>query len=103
MWSDRRLLDLFGIEQPILLAPMAGAMDAELAIEVARRRARVAAVRHARGRKRASSPHPPRTGRPINLNFFCHRRPSSTTRGGRWRERLQPYYDELGIDPAAPA
>src|SRR6187551_1764443 len=35
MWSDRRLTDLFGIEHPIVLAPMAGAMDATLAIAVA--------------------------------------------------------------------
>ena len=35
MWHDRRLLDLFGIEHPILLAPMAGAMDATLAAAVA--------------------------------------------------------------------
>jgi len=35
MWSDRRLLDLFGIEHPILLAPMAGAVDFELALAVA--------------------------------------------------------------------
>ena len=35
MWPDRRLLDLFGIEHPIVLAPMAGAMDTDLAIAVA--------------------------------------------------------------------
>ena len=35
MWADRRLLDLLRIEHPIALAPMAGAMDAELAIAVA--------------------------------------------------------------------
>jgi nitronate monooxygenase len=34
MWPDRRLLDLFKTEFPILLAPMAGVMDAELAIAV---------------------------------------------------------------------
>jgi nitronate monooxygenase len=34
MWPDRRLIDLFGIEHPIVLAPMAGAMDADLAAEV---------------------------------------------------------------------
>ena len=34
MWPDRRLMDLFKIEHPIVLAPMAGAMDADLAIEV---------------------------------------------------------------------
>jgi nitronate monooxygenase len=36
MWPDRRLLNLFRIEHPILQAPMAGAMDAVLAIAVAK-------------------------------------------------------------------
>ena len=35
MWPNRRLIDLFKIEHPILLAPMAGAMDFELAAAVA--------------------------------------------------------------------
>ncbi len=35
MWPDRRIIDLFKIEFPIVLAPMAGVMDAELAIAVA--------------------------------------------------------------------
>ena len=35
MWPNRRLIDLFEIEHPILLAPMAGAMDVELAVAVA--------------------------------------------------------------------
>ena len=32
MWPDRRLLDLFKTEFPIVLAPMAGVMDQELVI-----------------------------------------------------------------------
>ena len=40
---------------------------------------------------------------PINLNFFCHAPPVlNNAREARWRERLAPYYRELGIDPAAP-
>ena len=35
MWPDRRLLDRFEIDIPIVQAPMAGAMDTELAIAVA--------------------------------------------------------------------
>ena len=35
MWRDRRILDLFGIEHPILLAPMAGPVLSEMAIAVA--------------------------------------------------------------------
>ena len=33
-WPDRRILDLFGIEHPILLGPMAGGGSPELAIAV---------------------------------------------------------------------
>jgi len=35
MWPDRRLIDLFKTEFPIVLAPMAGAMDADLVIAAA--------------------------------------------------------------------
>ena len=35
MWPDRRILDLFKIELPIVQAPMAGVMDAELVIAAA--------------------------------------------------------------------
>ncbi|MBL0897301.1 MAG: 2-nitropropane dioxygenase, partial [Reyranella sp.] len=31
-WQDRRLLDLFGIEHPILQAPMAGVTSPQLCI-----------------------------------------------------------------------
>ena len=106
MWPDRRLLDLFGIEHPIVLAPMAGAMDTDLAIAVAeggglaslpvamldaaKMRAQVATFRAG-------------TSRPINLNFFCHTPPvPSNEREHAWREQLKPYYAEFGIDPAAP-
>ena len=33
-WPDRRILDLFGIQLPIVLAPMAGPGTAALAIAV---------------------------------------------------------------------
>ena len=35
MWPDRRLIDLFKVEIPIVQAPMAGAMDFELAAAAA--------------------------------------------------------------------
>ena len=35
MWPDRRVIELFGVEHPILLAPMAEPGTAELAIAVA--------------------------------------------------------------------
>jgi nitronate monooxygenase len=45
MWPDTRLTKLVGIEHPLVLAPMAGAMDHELVAAVSeaggsRRRAR---------------------------------------------------------------
>ncbi|MGC2085378.1 MAG: nitronate monooxygenase, partial [Bradyrhizobium sp.] len=35
MWPDRRFLDLVKTEHPIVLAPMAGIMDADLVTAVA--------------------------------------------------------------------
>jgi nitronate monooxygenase len=107
MWPDHRLLDLFKIDQPILLAPMAGAMDAELAIAVAKAgglgalpagmlnaeqlRVQVGQFRAATGNK------------PINLNFLAHKMPvPNNAREHAWREKLKPYYVEFGVDPAAP-
>ena len=38
------------------------------------------------------------TDKPFNVNFFCHPAPSPDEAGERaWRERLEPYYRELGI------
>ena len=106
MWPDRRLLDLFGIELPIVLAPMAGAMDWELAAEAAEGGALgslpCAMLSPATLREQLSKIRE-RTRKPINVNFFCHTPPAlSNAREHAWRERLQPYYRELGIDPSAP-
>src|SRR5262249_43246499 len=44
-----------------------------------------------------------KTTRPVNLNFFCHRPPHiDPDRENQWRERLRPYYIELGLDPDQP-
>jgi nitronate monooxygenase len=106
MWPDRRLLDLFDIEFPIVLAPMAGAMDWELVAEVAEGGALgslpCAMLSPATLREQLSKIRE-RTQRPINVNFFCHTPPVlNNAREHAWRERLEPYYRELGIDPAAP-
>lgn len=107
MWPDRRLLDLFGIEHPIVQAPMANSSDVELAIAVAQAgglgslpagsldaeklREHVMAFR-------AGAP-----GKPVNVNFFTHRMPTpNNAREAAWREALKPYYQEYGIDPNAP-
>jgi nitronate monooxygenase len=106
MWPDRRLLDLFKIEHPIVQAPMAGAMDFELAAAVSAAGglgslpcAMISAeqLRDHVARVRAH------TDKPINVGFFCHTPPAlNNAREAAWRERLAPYYRELGVDPSAP-
>ena len=106
MWPDSRLIDLFEIEHPIVLAPMAGAMDAELAAEVSEAGGlgslpcamlTPAQLRDQFAKIRA------RTCKPVNVNFFCHTAPVlNNARETRWRDTLKPYYQELGIDPSAP-
>src|SRR5215475_8119351 len=106
MWPDRRFLDLVGIELPIVQAPMAGAMDAELAAAVSAAGGLgslpcamlgPAQIRQEVERIRAQ------TAKPINLNFFCHVAPAlNNAREASWRERLAPYYRDLAIDPTAP-
>src|SRR5919201_494607 len=42
------------------------------------------------------------TGKPVNVNFFCHEQPTpDAVREAAWRARLAPYYRELRIDPNA--
>jgi nitronate monooxygenase len=106
MWPDRRLLELFKTEFPIVLAPMAGIMDADLVIAAAQGGAlgslpcAMLPVEKAREqvniiRQRASVP--------VNMNFFCHKPvDANPAHEARWRQRLAPYYNELGLDPATP-
>jgi len=106
MWSDRRLPDLFGIEHPILLAPMAGAIDFELAAAVAQAGGLgslpCAMLSPDQAREQLAK-FRARSQARVNVNFFCHTPPElNNAREARWRERLAPYYRELGIDPAAP-
>ena len=106
MWPDRRLMDLCGTDLPFVQAPMAGAMDHELAIAAAEAGAlgvlpcamlSEAQVREQAAKFRAA------TAKPLGLAFFCHSEPvPNNEREARWRDCLAPYYRELAIDPAAP-
>ena len=104
MWADRRVLDLFGIDLPIVQAPMAGSNGAALAIAVsqagglgslpcamlspAQMRAELETIRAAVGRR-------------VNLNFFCHTPPGDRADAeAAWRRRLAPYAAELGVADA---
>jgi nitronate monooxygenase len=103
MWPDRRLLDLFGIEHPIIQAPMAGPNTPELAIAVAEAGglgSLATAMLNPEGVRNELGIFRQRTTKPVNLNFFCHIPPEpDPAREARWRERLASYYSEFGIAP----
>jgi nitronate monooxygenase len=95
------LRELFGIELPVIQAPMAGSQGSELAVAVSNAgglgslpcallslesmRAELTAIRSG-------------TAKPFNVNFFCHTPPEpNAKREAAWRELLAPYYREYGI------
>ena len=107
MWPDRRLLELLGIELPIVQAPMAGATGAAMAVAVSeagglgslpcalldaeRMRIEIGVIRQ-------------RTVRPLNVNFFCHTVPGpDAERAENWNARFAPYRTELGLEPSSAA
>jgi nitronate monooxygenase len=106
-WPDRRILDLFKIDLPILQAPMAGASTPEMAIAVCEAgglgslpcaQYDLAGAQAALQQVRAA------TKRPINVNFFCHSMPKpDPAEDKKWRARLAGYYRELGLDPEMPS
>jgi len=104
-WPDRRILDLFGIALPIVQAPMANFSTPEMAIGASLAGGlgslpcaslNADQIRAATVAIRAAAPGP------LNLNFFCHTPPAEdAAREAAWRKRLEPYYREAGLDPAA--
>lgn len=105
-WPDRRLLDLFAIELPILHGPMAGVTGSAMAIAVAKGGGLAslpcAMLTHEQIREEVAIFRQHSQG-PLNLNFFCHTPPPfDAERAERWKEALQPYYQELGADYDAP-
>jgi nitronate monooxygenase len=105
MWPDRRIIDLFKTEFPIVQAPMAGVMDADLVIAAAQGGALGSlpcAMLSAEKAREQVNIIRQRVSAPINMNFPCHKVvDADPTRQARWKQRLAPYYRELGLDPAA--
>lgn len=104
--NHRRLLDLLGVELPVIQAPMAGATTPDMVIAVSNAGGlgslpsalySEAELRAALDAVRAG------TSGPINLNFFTHLAPAEDpARQAAWRRRLAPYYVEAGLDPDQP-
>ncbi|PLP95971.1 2-nitropropane dioxygenase [Pseudomonas sp. FFUP_PS_473] len=105
-WPDSRILDLLGIELPIIQAPMAGSTGSAMAIAVSNAGGlgslpcATLSIEQMRQELQAFSQA---SQRPLNVNFFCHRSPTpDSERDARWKQALKPYYDALGADFEAP-
>ena len=93
---------LLGIELPIIQAPMAGVQGSAVAVAVSNAGGlgslpcamlSLDAIRNELAAIKAQ------TGKPFNVNFFCHAPPApSSEREATWRAMLSPYYKEYGID-----
>lgn len=105
-WPDTRLLDLLGIEVPIIQAPMAGATTVAMVIDANAAGALgslPAATLSIEQLREALTTIRQGSTRPINVNFFCHQPPEPDEAGDqRWKALLEPYYRELGADFEAP-
>ncbi|MHC8386736.1 NAD(P)H-dependent flavin oxidoreductase [Pseudomonas sp. MDT2-39-1] len=105
-WPDTRILDLFGIELPIIQAPMAGATGSAMVIAASNAGglgsmpAAMLSIEQLREELKTIRQH---SRRPFNINYFCHQAPAADEQRARdWKNLLEPYYRELGVDFEAP-
>jgi nitronate monooxygenase len=102
-WRDRRLLDMLGLELPIVQAPMAGSDSPALAAEVSRAGGlgsiAGALLTPQKLQDRANAVRAI-TSRPLNLNFFTHNMTPvvDPAQQERWKQVLRPHYERLGLD-----
>ena len=96
---------LFGIDVPLIQAPMAGVQAGALAVAVSHAGALGSlpcALLSTDGIERELAAIKAQTSRPFNVNFFCHVPPPvDADREAAWRAALAPYYREFGVDPAS--
>ncbi|RON24367.1 2-nitropropane dioxygenase [Pseudomonas brassicacearum] len=105
-WPDTRILDLLGIELPIIQAPMAGANGSAMVIAASSAGglgsmpAALLSIEQLREELKTIRQH---SQRPFNINYFCHQPPAPDEQRARdWKNLLEPYYRELGADFDAP-
>ena len=105
-WPDTRILDLLGIELPIIQAPMAGATNSSMVIAVCNAGglgSMPAAMLSIEQLREELKTIREQTRKPFNVNFFCHQPPAADEQRAReWKLLLEPYYRELGVDFEAP-
>ncbi|MGL4580681.1 MAG: NAD(P)H-dependent flavin oxidoreductase [Shewanella xiamenensis] len=100
-----RLTRLFGIEFPIIQAPMAGVQGSTLAIAVSETGglgSLPCAMLSLEALEAELTEIRANTTKPINVNFFCHSEPlPQATKQASWLEQLAPYFAEFKLDPNA--
>jgi nitronate monooxygenase len=100
-----RLQSLLNVELPIIQAPMAGVQGSALAIAVSNAGglgSLPAAMLTPDALRKELVAIRAQTGKPFNVNFFCHTPPHpDAEREAEWRATLAPYYQELGLDVRA--
>ncbi|MCS6230664.1 nitronate monooxygenase [Shewanella baltica] len=98
-----QLTRLFGIELPIIQAPMAGVQGSALTIAVSQAGALGSlpcAMLSLEALDAALTQIRAQTTKPINVNFFCHHEPKpQAAKQAAWLKQLAPYFAELGIHP----
>src|SRR5437879_6410256 len=99
------LRSLLGVDLPLIQAPMAGVQGSALAAAVTNAGglgSLPAVMLTPEGLRAELTALRGLTAGPVNVNFFCHRTPApDAEREAAWRRALEPYYRELGLDPAA--
>lgn len=105
-WPDTRILDLLGIELPIIQGPLAGVTGPAMVVATCNAGglgSMPAAMLDVEQLRQALTTIGEQTDKPFNVNFFCHQPPQfDEQRAGAWKQRLKPYYEELGADFEAP-
>lgn len=99
------LSDLIPSRLPLLQAPMAGAQGPALALAVCAAGGvggLPAAMLSTEALQAELQVLHDQAPGPWNVNFFCHTPPPEDAAAeARWRQALQPFYAEAGIDPAS--
>ena len=105
-WPDTRILDLLGIELPIIQGPLAGVTGPAMVVATCNAGglgSMPAAMLDVEQLCQALTTIGEQTDKPFNVNFFCHQPPAfDEQRAEAWKQRLKPYYQELGVDFDAP-
>lgn len=96
------LQEFFGIQLPIIQAPMAGVQGSALALAVCKAGGLgsvPAAMLSADALRQELATLQAQTYKPFNVNFFCHAEPQiNAEQESAWQAALTPYYAELGLD-----